>query len=264
MTTFDFRGHSIFYRVEGPPDAPAVVLTHGGLLDHRSWDTQVEALKDRHRILVWDLPGHGRSDSIPNFDTELGADVLVALMDHVGMSRAALVGLSAGGWIIQEVGVRYPERVRGLACIATTPLTRSMMPRPVEWLLKNSANLMRLFPYRLLLWGIARIFTQESMVRSYVREAAGQVDKRSFLAFWAGVTRSLRWEPDHQLPRPLLIARGQHDLIGAVRVLSDRWRRACPDAEYAIIPGAGHLANQDSPALTNNLLDDFLSHGRRD
>lgn len=264
MTDFDFRGHSIFYRVEGPSDAPAVVLVHGGLLDHRSWDTQLEFLKDRHRVLVWDLPGHGGSEPIPGFDTALGAEILVALMDHVGMERASLVGMSVGGWVVQEVGVQYPERVRGLACLATTPLTRSKMPKPIEWLLRHSADVMRFFPYGLLRWFIARVFTREPMVRGYVRDAAGRVDKRSFLAFWAGATRSLRWEPETRLPRPLLIARGEKDLIGAVRVLCNRWRKACPDAEYAIIPGAGHLANQDSPALTNNLLYDFLSHARQD
>jgi len=264
MTHFDFRGSQIFYRVEGPQGAPAVVLTHGAILDSRSWDTQVSALSENYRVLVWDLPGHGQSDPVPDFDTVVGADLLVGLMDHAGMPRASLVGLSAGGWIVQEVGVRYPDRVRGLACLATTPLTRSKMPKPVEWLLRHSADFMRIVPYAILRWFIARILTRETTIRGYVQEAASRVNKRSFLTFWGGVTRSLRWEPEVSLPRPLLIARGEYDLIGAVRVLCDRWRKACPDAEYAIIPGAGHLANQDSPALTTSLLNDFLAHSRRD
>jgi len=54
----------IYYEVHGPVDGPAVLCTHGVAMDHRTFDQQVSALADRYRVIVWDMPGHGRSDPI--------------------------------------------------------------------------------------------------------------------------------------------------------------------------------------------------------
>jgi len=57
----------IFYKDSGPKDAPAVIFLHGVGMDHRTFDEQVNVLKDRYRVIVFDLPGHGRS-TIKNYN----------------------------------------------------------------------------------------------------------------------------------------------------------------------------------------------------
>jgi len=261
---FERQSFRLHYRVEGPPDGIPVVFSHGGLLDSNSWRPQVEALRSDHRILLWDLPGHGGSTALHPYSNEAAAEALGALMDHVGMDRATHVGLSAGGWVGQALAYRRPDRVRGLAALGTTPLTLSRLPRPVAWLFRRSPALMRPWPWGLLRRFIVRILARAPEARAAVHEAASRVQKRDFLAFWAGVSRGLRWEPDWRFPRPLLIAHGERDAIGAVRLLSRRWSAHCPDAEYVTIPRAGHCAQLDNPSFTNAMLRRFIASAHAD
>jgi pimeloyl-ACP methyl ester carboxylesterase len=102
-------GH-LAYREQG--SGRPVVLIHGGALDHRMWDPQVEALSRRYRVIAPDARGHGRS-STPTAPYR-HADDLVALLRHLGISRATLVGLSSGAWTAVDTAVEYPEFVEAL------------------------------------------------------------------------------------------------------------------------------------------------------
>src|SRR6185436_3073968 len=87
------NGTSLYYEVSG--EGEAVVLLHGFSLDHRMWAPQVDALAGRYRVVRYDLRGFGRSAPSPERFTH--ADDLLALLDHLHIDRAALVGLSMGG-----------------------------------------------------------------------------------------------------------------------------------------------------------------------
>ncbi len=50
---------TVYYEVNGPEEAPAVLFSHGVAMDHRTFETQVAALADRYRVIVWDMPYHG-------------------------------------------------------------------------------------------------------------------------------------------------------------------------------------------------------------
>src|SRR5215213_1639753 len=88
------------YAEHGPSEAPAVVLLHGFPLDRSMWDDQVDVLATRFRTLVPDLRGHGQSEAPPGPYTMADhvADV-ARLLDRLGIERAALVGLSMGGYV---------------------------------------------------------------------------------------------------------------------------------------------------------------------
>ena len=113
MRTADVGGARIAYRVDGPDDAaPAVVLLNSLGTDHRMWDAQAEALARRFRVVRYDVRGHGASaaSAEPVTIERLGLDV-VALLDHLGLARAHLCGLSLGGITALWVAARRPERV---------------------------------------------------------------------------------------------------------------------------------------------------------
>lgn len=55
---------TVYYQVYGPEESPAVLFSHGVAMDHRTFETQVKALEDRYRVIVWDMPYHGRSSHI--------------------------------------------------------------------------------------------------------------------------------------------------------------------------------------------------------
>ncbi len=124
-----------YWLTTNDPDAPLLVCTHGGAMDHRMWDSQVGALVKAYRILTWDLPGHGLSKcSGSRYSVDAACDDLVALMDAANAESAVLVGHSVGATISQLVALRYPRRVRALigigAACATLPPTVNSADAP--------------------------------------------------------------------------------------------------------------------------------------
>jgi pimeloyl-ACP methyl ester carboxylesterase len=91
---------------------PPVVLLHGGALDLRMWDDQMEAFAARHRTIRLDARGHGKSET-PTTPFRQCDDV-VELLDHLGIARAALVGLSMGAGTATDTTLEYPDRVSHL------------------------------------------------------------------------------------------------------------------------------------------------------
>ena len=109
--------------VEGPPDAPALLLGPSLGTSLAVWDAQAAALARDHRVIRWDLPGHGGSAAalVGNRATiaDLAALVLAAA-DHLGVERFAYAGISIGGAVGAELAVRHPERIESLALICTS------------------------------------------------------------------------------------------------------------------------------------------------
>ncbi len=108
------EGASIWYASFG--DGPAVILLHGGLGHSGNWGYQVPSLVAAgYRAVVIDSRGHGRStrDARP-YSYELMASDVIAVMDVLGVGRAALVGWSDGACTAMVVGMQVPERVAGV------------------------------------------------------------------------------------------------------------------------------------------------------
>jgi pimeloyl-ACP methyl ester carboxylesterase len=102
------------------PKLPAVVLIHGGELDHSVWGLQSRYLAHHgHAVLAFDLPGHGRSGGAPLASVEAMADWIVAALDAAAVREAAVVGHSMGSLVALDCAARYPERVRRIALLGT-------------------------------------------------------------------------------------------------------------------------------------------------
>ena len=100
---------------------PVMVLVHGLADDHRAWRRLVPHLAQDHRLLMYDLRGHGQS-TLGEADGTLQqlSDDLVALMDAVGLEEADLVGFSLGGTLVMRTAIDHPERVRRLMPVSTS------------------------------------------------------------------------------------------------------------------------------------------------
>ena len=99
---------------------PAVVLIHGLAGDHTAWREQVALLKERHRVVAFDNRGAGASTQVdePVSTRDLANDTL-ALMTHLGIERAHVVGRSMGGAVAQHMALEAPDRVASLVLCAS-------------------------------------------------------------------------------------------------------------------------------------------------
>lgn len=109
------NGIDIEYGLDGPQDAPVVAFSHALATNLENWDYVAPHLVRRYRVLRYSLRGHGRSDAPAGpYTLNLLADDLAALLDHLGVDRAHVVGLSIGGMIAQAFALRHRRRLRGL------------------------------------------------------------------------------------------------------------------------------------------------------
>src|SRR3954470_15478307 len=128
----------LHHTLDGPDDAPVLVLGSSLGTTGAMWDAQVPSFSQRFRMLRYDTRGHGGSPVPPgpySMD-ELGADVL-ALLDRLGIERASFCGLSIGGMIGMWCASEAPERIERLPLCCTVP------PLPPPPLLGEGADTVR-------------------------------------------------------------------------------------------------------------------------
>lgn len=119
MPHIDVPGASLYYETAGHVSAPALLLLHAGIANLRMWDPQVEALAADHFVIRFDSRGFGQTTSEDvRFSNR---DDARAVLDHLGIAAATLVGCSRGGSIAIDVAAETPERVRGLVTIGSGP-----------------------------------------------------------------------------------------------------------------------------------------------
>lgn len=119
MPHADVNGQRIWFEDSGG-DGPAVILAHGFLMDADMFAPQVAALSPGHRVITWDERGFGRTefDGAP-FTYWDSADDCIALLDHLGIDRPVVGGMSQGGFVSLRVALRAPDRVRALILLDT-------------------------------------------------------------------------------------------------------------------------------------------------
>ena len=118
--TLEIDGEQIYYETSGDAQQPAIVLCHGYGGNHAVWYQQVPTLARWYRVVTWDARGFGRST---NRQRKAGpatsAHDLLALLDHLKIERAHLVGQSMGGWTVMGLALEHADRVESLTLADT-------------------------------------------------------------------------------------------------------------------------------------------------
>ncbi|HKM63228.1 MAG TPA: alpha/beta hydrolase [Acidisphaera sp.] len=237
--TASVNGIRLYYATIG--EGPPVVLLHGGLANSDYWGLQVAALGPRHRVILVDSRGHGRStrDARP-FGYDLMADDVVALLDTLHIDRADIVGWSDGGIIGLDLAIRHPDRVGRVFAFAANTRTAGVVPN-VE---KNPT--------------FAAFIARAGEQYRQLSPTPGEYD-----AFVAQISRMWATQPnwtDAQLRAihvPVLIADGDHD-EAIVRAHTEYIARTIPGAGLLILPNASHFAFLQDPTLFNAAMLEFL------
>ncbi len=238
-------------------DGPAVVFSHGLLMDKTMFDLQVAALRDRFRCVTWDERAHGETQWSGAFNYWDSARDLLALLDHLGIDRAVLVGMSQGGFLSLRAALLAPARVAGLVMLDSQagPEPAQLAPFYEELASDWEAN----GPNEQTLAYIASVILGDG------------VDAGEWLARWRArppdqareMTAALVGREDLtdrlvEVSAPVLVIHGTADtaipLARAVAVAE-----GVPDCRgLLVINGAPHAANLSHPDEVNAALREFL------
>jgi len=109
------KGLSVHYRIQGPAEAPPLLLIHSLGTSLEMWAPQADALSRDFRVISYDLRGHGLSEQTDGaYSLSMLAGDAVGLLDGLGIDRAHVAGVSLGGMIAQTLGIDHGDRVRSL------------------------------------------------------------------------------------------------------------------------------------------------------
>jgi 3-oxoadipate enol-lactonase len=124
MSNFSYQGKQIFYAVDGTVGKPLLIL-NGIMMSTRSWTAFVPSLCAANRFIRLDFFDQGQTDKLPGqtYTQELQVDLVKALLDHLGIAKINLVGISYGGEVALRVALKYPNLVDRLVLFNTSPYT---------------------------------------------------------------------------------------------------------------------------------------------
>ncbi|MEV0613128.1 alpha/beta fold hydrolase [Nonomuraea sp. NPDC050404] len=108
------NGIKLVYREEGDPSAPPLLLIHGRTADHNDWNGITQHFAARYHVLALDLRGHGASDRPGEYPLPGMAEDVLALLDHLGIERATVIGHSLGGVVSYHLAMNHPGRIERL------------------------------------------------------------------------------------------------------------------------------------------------------
>ena len=247
------------YTVDGPEDAPTLVLGSSLGTDIRMWAAQVPALATRWRVVRYDHRGHGHSPVPPGPYrlADLGADVL-ALLDHLGVARAHLGGLSLGGMVAMWVAAHAPERVDRLALVCTS----AKLGPPQIWAERAAAvradGLDAIADAVLARWTPPDFARRNPDVVSELRGMLTATPAEGYAGACAAI-ENMDLEPDlGRIAAPTLVIAALDD-EATPPAHAQRIAALIPGARLTLVAGAAHLANISRPELVADLLTDFLS-----
>ena len=130
-TIAEVNGLQMYYELHG--EGSPVVLLHGGLGSGEMFGPVLTLLAEQHRVVLVDLQGHGRTADIDRpLDLHAMADDVAALIDHLGIVGADVVGYSLGGGVALQTAVRHPEKVGRLVMASANIHSRAIYPEMRE------------------------------------------------------------------------------------------------------------------------------------
>ncbi|WP_034521305.1 alpha/beta fold hydrolase [Actinomadura rifamycini] len=229
-----------------------VVLLHGIRVSGTMWGPLAERLRERHRVVAPDLPGHGRRRG-ERFTMDGAVDAVAEAVDGLG-GRALVAGLSLGGFVGIAAAARHPGRVAGLVAMGCTTRPEGF-GRAVY---RTAGRLAGRWP------AYADAVGALAFRRALPGPAAGAVlaGGLSSAAFPQAVEAVCGFDPVAALaayPGPVWLANGTRDPF---RSHERAFLRACRDGRLVLWPGRGHLGALHDPALPARLVLDAAALAR--
>ena len=257
----------IYYEEHGRRTGTPLVLAYGIGGNTDMWNTNTGALAARHRVILWEPRGHARSDSPADpakYSFWRWALDLRDLLDHLGIRKAHVGGLSLGAGIATRFALRFPGRVRSL--MVTNSSSASGLPLSVENLVMRAKSI------EITLTQGMDAMAEYAMTANPNLAERLKLDPGAKAEFYEeyrrlvpiGYANSLRAliAMDHitdELPKirvPVLLVGGDRDpSLGPMKVMHRKIR----GSKLVVLSPASHFANRDQPETWNRAVLDFLA-----
>jgi pimeloyl-ACP methyl ester carboxylesterase len=260
------EGVRLHLRDSSRQDARTVILLHGFGSSLHTWEPWAQLLDPDYRVVRFDLPGFGLTGPDPTADytDARSIDVLIGMMDRLGISRANIVGHSMGGRIAWTFAALHPERVDKLVLVAPDGFASRGHAYGVAPKVPLTARLLRyVLPMAFVraslrpAYGDPAAMTDACVERYYdmllapgVRQAIVQRIAQNILVEPDSLLRSIR--------APTLLLWGEKDAMVPFTNAAD-YERVLPNARTVAFAGLGHLPHEEAPVLTAEAVLTFLA-----
>ena len=260
----DVDGGRLYYETSG--NGPAIVLIHAGFLDLRMWDPQIPVFSKTNRVIRYDVRGFGKSDIARN--TYSDYKDLRALLYHLRVKTASLVGVSNGGRIAADFAVEYPSMLDHLILVSPgvsgykssgpeedkmwEEFDKQMKPQEVA---DREGRAVDAVEMDVNAWASA----QTPINRERIRQIALDNFHVHVENPW-----KLQVPPEprtfqrlSQIRTPTLVIIGDRDVPPQI-LLTDNIHSHIPGSKRVLIPGADHIVNMSKPDEFNRTVLEFL------
>ncbi|MCF2572256.1 alpha/beta hydrolase [Brevibacterium sp. UCMA 11754] len=250
-------GFPLAIQVSGPPEAPALLLLQGQSNSHEWWDELRPDFEPQFRTVTFDYRGTGGSrGELSELSTASFAADAAEVLDHVGITRAAVYGTSMGGRVAQMLAVDFPDRVGALVLGCTTPGGPNSVRRPRE----VGQNLARLHGREHSQYLFSLFYTPNWTVAPRYSKLLGDdtMTTQESAAHLRISARHNAWERLPEITAPTLIVHGDDDLMNPVanaHLLHER----IPNSRIRICPGGRHGFFEEFAEVVNPEILGFLS-----
>jgi 3-oxoadipate enol-lactonase len=254
----EIDGLDIAFRVDGREHADALVLINSLGTDLRIWDPQIDELTKYFRVIRYDCRGHGESDvpTEPATLNRLGADLL-ALLDHLHVTRTHLCGISLGGLTALWVAVHHGDRVDR----AVFANTGARLGTTQSW--DDRIQAVREGGMRAISEAVVRRFlgarfpAEHPEVAAHMRDMVESMPPDGYIAVCAALRDADLRHVVASISAPSLIIAGELDESASVRQSEDL-HAAIAGSELVVLPGAAHLTNVERADEFTQIVSTFL------
>ena len=250
------NGQNLHYTDSGG-DKPALIFSHGLLMDCSMFEAQIAAFKTDYRCIAWDERGHGGTgDATSAFTYYDSADDAVALLASLGIKQAVFIGMSQGGFLSLRVALKHPDAVRGVVLLGSQAGTEDPAALPANTALVEAWATHGMTEEIAAM--LEHIIGGERFVGAPWRVKWAKVTPANLQQIFATlVTRDDLTDQLYKITAPTLIVHGDADAaisLDRAQIVAAK----VPHNKLIVIAGGGHAANMTHAPEVNQAIKDFL------
>lgn len=267
-------GMQIHLRDEGPrTEQPPIILIHGTSASLHTWNGWAEALKVERRVIRFDLPGFGLTgpETNHNYTIERYADIVVEVLDHLGIEKGVIAGNSLGGYVAWATAVLHPERVTALALVdpsghlyepESVPLAFRLSQNPIASILLRDV-----LPKSIVAKSVKNVYgdpslVSEALIQRYYELALREGNRDALKQRFTQMKPGQLVDKLSTISVPTLIMWGAKDRLIPVK-LAVEFERDIQGSHLVIFDDLGHVPHEEDPESTVQVLKQFLSDVKR-